>query len=222
MREIRQGQFYRHFKGGLYQVMAIATHSETKEKMVVYQALYGDYGIYVRPYDMFASEVDHEKYPQVKQVYRFTQVHPEEENARVEVESALELTNVDSEQLEIPDLEEVENVQSMKSPVQILDPVEMSAKEPPAKEPSEQEPPEQEPQADGINPILLEFLDADTLEDKMHIMTFYRNQMDEALLNSIAISLDLVVDKKGLRETYDEIMNCLSMMKHFECTNRFR
>ena len=222
MREIRQGQFYRHFKGGLYQVMAIATHSETKEKMVVYQALYGDYGIYVRPYDMFASEVDHEKYPQVKQVYRFTQVHPEEENARVEVESALELTNVDSEQLEIPDLEEVENVQSMKSPVQILDPVEMSAKEPPAKEPSEQEPPEQEPQADGINPILLEFLDADTLEEKMHIMTFYRNQMDEALLNSIAISLDLVVDKKLLQETYDEIMNCLSMMKHFECTNRFR
>ena len=222
MREIRQGQFYRHFKGGLYQVMAITTHSETKEKMVVYQALYGDYGIYVRPYDMFASEVDHEKYPQVKQVYRFTQVHPEEENARVEVESALELTNVDSEQLEIPDLKEVENVQSMKSPVQILDPVEMSAKEPPAKEPSEQEPPEQEPQADGINPILLEFLDADTLEEKMHIMTFYRNQMDEALLNSIAISLDLVVDKKGLQETYDEIMNCLSMMKHFECTNRFR
>ena len=222
MREIRQGQFYRHFKGGLYQVMAIATHSETKEKMVVYQALYGDYGIYVRPYEMFASEVDHEKYPQVKQVYRFTQVHPEKENARVEVESALELTNVDSEQLEIPDLEEVENVQSMKSPVQILDPVEMSAKEPPAKEPSEQEPPEQEPQADGINPILLEFLDADTLEEKMHIMTFYRNQMDEALLNSIAISLDLVVDKKGLQETYDEIMNCLSMMKHFECTNRFR
>ena len=222
MREIRQGQSYRHFKGGLYQVMAIATHSETKEKMVVYQALYGDYGIYVRPYDMFASEVDHEKYPQVKQVYRFTQVHPEEENTRVEVESALELTNVDSEQLEIPDLKEVENVQSMKSPVQILDPVEMSAKEPPAKEPSEQEPPEQEPQADGINPILLEFLDADTLEEKMHIMTFYRNQMDEALLNSIAISLDLVVDKKGLQETYDEIMNCLSMMKHFECTNRFR
>lgn len=207
MREIRQGQFYRHFKGGLYQVMAIATHSETKEKMVVYQALYGDYGIYVRPYDMFASEVDHEKYPQVKQVYRFTQVHPEEENARVEVESVPELTNVDSEQLEIPDLEEVENVQPTKIPVQEPDPIEMSA---------------QESQADGINPILLEFLDAETLEEKMHIMTFYRNQMDEALLNSIAISLDLVVDKKGLQETYDEIMNCLSMMKHFECTNRFR
>lgn len=221
MREIRQGQFYRHFKGGLYQVMAIATHSETKEKMVVYQALYGDYGVYVRPYEMFASEVDHEKYPQIKQVYRFTQVHPEEENAWVEVESAPDLTNVDSEQLEIPDLEEVENVQPTKIPVQEPDPIEMSAQESQSVE-TLVEKPAQESQADGINPILLEFLDAETLEEKMHIMTFYRNQMDEALLNSIAISLDLVVDKKGLQETYDEIMNCLSMMKHFECTNRFR
>ena len=221
MREIRQGQFYRHFKGGLYQVMAIATHSETKEKMVVYQALYGDYGIYVRPYDMFASEVDHEKYPQIKQVYRFTQVHPEEENARVEVESVPDLTNVDSEQLEIPDLEEVENVQPTKIPVQEPDPIEMSAQESQSVE-ALAEKSAQKSQADGINPILLEFLDVETLEEKMHIMTFYRNQMDEALLNSIAISLDLVVDKKGLQETYDEIMNCLSMMKHFECTNRFR
>ena len=221
MREIRQGQFYRHFKGGLYQVMAIATHSETKEKMVVYQALYGDYGVYVRPYEMFASEVDHEKYPQIKQVYRFTQVHPEEENARVEVESVPDLTNVDSEQLEIPDLEEVENVQPTKIPVQEPDPIEMSAQESQSVE-ALAEKSAQKSQADGINPILLEFLDVETLEEKMHIMTFYRNQMDEALLNSIAISLDLVVDKKGLQETYDEIMNCLSMMKHFECTNRFR
>ena len=189
--------------------------------MVVYQALYGDYGVYVRPYEMFASEVDHEKYPQIKQVYRFTQVHPEEENARVEVESVPDLTNVDSEQLEIPDLEEVENVQPTKIPVQEPDPIEMSAQESQSVE-ALAEKSAQKSQADGINPILLEFLDAETLEEKMHIMTFYRNQMDEALLNSIAISLDLVVDKKGLQETYDEIMNCLSMMKHFECTNRFR
>lgn len=62
---------YRHFKGDYYMVEDIATHSETREKYVIYRALYGERNLYIRPYDMFSSEMDREKYPNVEQQYRF-------------------------------------------------------------------------------------------------------------------------------------------------------
>lgn len=71
MREIKINGIYKHFKGNYYIVEDIANDSETMEKYVVYRRLYDDCSLWIRPLDMFLSEVDHNKYPDVKQKYRF-------------------------------------------------------------------------------------------------------------------------------------------------------
>jgi hypothetical protein len=80
MEKYQKGDIVRHFKREtvdpesttyLYRIVGVATHSETREKMMVYEALYGERGLYVRPYKMFMSEVDHEKYPEIHQKLRF-------------------------------------------------------------------------------------------------------------------------------------------------------
>ena len=180
-RTVCPGQFYKHFKDKLYQILTVAEHSETGEKMVVYQALYGDFRTYVRPYDMFVSEVDREKYPNVAQKYRFELINSEN------------FGNTEAK----PEKEE------MAAALEVV--------------------PTNEPDSElaGVNPDLLAFLDLDTLAEKLEMLRDLRKRIDDHLLDSIAASLDIVVEEGPLPQRYQEVLNCLETMEHFECS-RFR
>ena len=198
----RPYEIYRHFKGKHYQVLSIATHSETGEQMVVYQQLYAPFGVYVRPLAMFMSKVDKEKYPQVQQEYCFEKLQS----------PAWELNMVQETQAQqIPVQQPSVHAKQEAEPEEKKTEQESVEK---AKEPENQEEP-------ALDSGLMKFLEADTYEAKLEILSMLHPRITDDMIDTMAVSLDIEVKSGDIEQRYSEILNCLLTMERFEC-NRLR
>lgn len=174
----RPQEIYRHFKGKLYQIMGIARDSEDGKEMVVYQALYGEFQWYVRELSMFMSEVDHEKYPEAKQKYRFERYTGEKENENQREQVSSRETLEETEMLIVPLGENL---------------------------------------AEGeLDPLVIEFLDADSYEKKINILTALHHRMTDEMITTLAIASDIEIPKGDLEQRYEELRRCLVTKDRFE------
>lgn len=213
-RVLRPGQIYRHFKGNIYQIITVAVHSETGEELVIYQKLYEDFRVHARPLVMFLSEVDHKKYPRVRQRYRFELLYEPEFQAKHGFVSEKETESMDRKNI----------VQTNNSGVSTRNPSAVSEKEQKTAEYNEireAEADTDENEQQGANPYLLQFLDADTFEEKKNVLVSIKNRMTDRLIDDIAAALDVTVDEGELETRYNSLMNCVETRRKFEC-NRFR
>ena len=197
----KPGELYRHFKNKLYQIITVAQHSETGEKLVIYQALYGDFKTYARPLDMFVSEVDHQKYPDAEQVYRFEKVEPEQ---KAEFEQKTESEQkVEPEQKAVTQQKDgCGNTDSYSGSQAISQ--------------------ENNDNAERINPGLLEFLDAETFDEKYNVLVSMRDNIDDKLIDDIAVVMDVVIPEGKLMDRYDDLKNTIRTRQRYEFSNRLR
>jgi len=194
MRIPKTGEFYRHFKNKLYQIVAIAEHSEDGQQLVIYQALYGDFKVYARPLEMFVSEVDHEKYPEVTQKYRFERVDltPVAKSERAQA--------VQQEELSVSETSgEAGDVATM----QLLGQKNIELE----KEEEAGECPESG---------LLEFLDERDWDMKYNILVSLRDKMTDKLVDDLAVALDVVIPEGPLDKRYEQLKICLRTRQKYE------
>ena len=198
------GEKYLHFKNKLYQVIAVAKHSETMEPYVVYQALYGDFGVYIRPYDMFVSEVDHEKYPEVTQKYRFAYVdHTKNETLRTER----------AEHKKIPVNQNVEQQENVPDVTAAVSTAELQEQNMVQRESDVEE---------QIDPWLLRFLDTDTREEKYQIVCDIKNDITDRLIDDLAVAVDVVIPEGKLSDRYEQLKYCIRTRQKYEQTSLWR
>lgn len=208
-------EIYKHFKGNLYQVVTIAEHSETGEQLVIYQALYGDFKTYARPLVMFTGEVDRQRYPEVTQRFRF-ELQGTDADRQIRETEASGVEHPVSTQTTVtasqPAAAQATPIVAQNIAVQATATAAQTTIAPVS--PAEDEEP-------ALDPLVLEFLDADSYEEKLNILAGLHHRITNEMITTMAISCDIEVNDGEPEERYEELKNCLLTMEKFEC-NRLR
>ena len=187
-------EIYKHFKGNLYQITAIAEHTETGEALVVYQAMYGDFKTYARPLSMFVSRVDREKYPDAGQEFRFELQGPESARQRAEMEGMDPEWKASTEQ-------------EAKAEPDVT-----------AWGPAPKENGEELTEAElALDPMALEFLDADSYEQRLNILAGLHHRITDEMITTMAIACDVEIDSGETEDRYEALKNCLITLERYEC-----
>lgn len=189
----QSGELYRHFKNKLYQVVGVAAHSETGESLVIYQALYGDFKLYARPLEMFTSEVDHEKYPDVVQKYRFEKVERDE----------LQPEGVKSASQSVSHFVE-ENKQEQ---------LQMSVNK---NRNEKTEPVRRNWAGKTAEEKLTEFFDTEDLETRYNILVSLKGELNDLMINNMAVVLDVVIPDGDADTRYEELKRCIRTKQRYE------
>lgn len=194
------GQIYKHFKGNLYKVLAVAVHTESEEKLVVYQSVENPDRVFARPLEMFMSDIDRFRYPLIRAKYRFTLVsEPEEETNGEETkeeETKEETLNEDTKEEDVKD-EETEEQSDDDSAV-YKDNGELV-----------------------IDPYVEGVLDEKEFSKKIEFFEMLRGKCTEDMLTTIAISLDIQLQEGSIEDKYSQILRTLKMHEKYE-TSRLR
>lgn len=216
-------EIYRHFKGNLYQIITLAENSETGEAMVIYQALYGEFKVYARPLEMFISKVDREKYPDVEQEQRFALqetavVYAGALDISAETqESSGENTKGASGLYESAMISERNPAEETACQEQNVDSEETACQE---QNLASAETAYQEQSLASeemtLDPLVWEFLDADSHEKRLNILSALHHRITDSMITTMAIACDIEVADGDLEERYQQLRNCLLMLDRFE------
>lgn len=215
------GDFYKHFKGRLYQVKMLAKDSETGAMQIVYQAMYPPFQCWVRPLDMFLGPVDHSKYPNVTQKNRFEKVDLEElmkkARSRANAENATNAGNEMKRKVNIGEEGDAGSGADMKSNASgkagvddetLLKALRSGQPERYLKD--------QITEKEIAERGYMRVLDAETYREKRQLMIGLKQYLDKRLLHNIAASMDIVLEEGDLDSQYDSLLHCLDTMEHFE------